>query len=328
MTLRAALALALALLGAPALADTERALAEHVLPGHAAFAEAAGALEAAAEADCRAEAVRPAFEAAFDAWMGIAHLRLGPTEAAAPAIAFWPDPSGATQRAVSDLLAAADDAALDPARMARASVAGRGLLALDRLLADPDLAGYGPDDHACRLVEAIAADLAAQARALEAEWTGFAETMRSAGEPGNDRFLAPREASGALYTQLVAGLTFDRDERLGRPMGTLDRPRPTRAEAWRSGRSVPNLAGSLAALRDLARALAPGAIPETEAAFEAALEAAGRLGDPGLQDLDDPQAWLRADAVRSRLDETLAAVDAEIGAPSGLSAGFNSQDGD
>lgn len=325
---RAALALALALLAAPAPADTERALADHVLPGHAAFAEAAGALETAAEADCRAEAVRPAYGAAFDAWMGVAHLRIGPTEAAAPAIAFWPDPNGAAQRAVSDLLAAADDAALAPERMVQASVAGRGLLALDRLLADPSLAGYGSGDYACRLVEALAADLAAQARALEAGWAGFAETMRRAGEPGNDRFLAPREALGALYTQLVAGLTFNRDERLGRPMGTLDRPRPTRAEAWRSERAVPNLAASLVALRDLARALAPGAIPETEAAFGAALEAVGRLRDPGLQDLDDPQGWLRADAARSRLDEALAAVEAEIGAPLGLSAGFNSQDGD
>ena len=102
---RAPLALAAALLAAPALAGVEEAVDAHALPRVAAFAEAAAALDAAARQDCEAEAVRPAYHDAFDAWMGVSHMRMGPLEedGRALAVAFWPDERDATGRALRAL---------------------------------------------------------------------------------------------------------------------------------------------------------------------------------------------------------------------------------
>lgn len=316
----AVLSLATAL---PARADVATVLDRLILPGTRAFAATTSALADAAAADCTPATLLPPYNAAFDAWMAIAHLRIGPGEAAAPTIAFWPDPRGATPKALAHL--AQDPAARldDPTAFAQTSAAARGLLALDALLAAP------PPGDACGLTRAVARDLAAQADALDTAWRdSFAATLRSAGQPGNATYLSAAEAARALYTQMQTGLAFVADARLGRPLDTFDRPRPARAEAWRTARSLPNITGSLIALRDLARTLAPGPIPKTEAAFDAALAAAARIADPGLQDITDPQAWLRADILRQRVQAIGPLAESEIAAPLGLRAGFNALDGD
>ena len=150
---RASLAAMLAVLAAPALAGVEEAV-DHALPRVEAFAEATASLDAAARADCAPEALRPAYGGAFDAWMGVSHLRLGPLEdeGRAQAVAFWPDERDATGRALGALLAAEDPAAEDPAAFAEVSVAARGLLALERLLFETD---YEDGSYGCALVRAV-----------------------------------------------------------------------------------------------------------------------------------------------------------------------------
>ncbi|MEO1026149.1 MAG: imelysin family protein, partial [Pseudomonadota bacterium] len=64
----------------PALADIDAALNDHILPGHAALVDATANLASAAEADCTPEAMRPAFNAAYDAWIAIGHVQFGPIE--------------------------------------------------------------------------------------------------------------------------------------------------------------------------------------------------------------------------------------------------------
>ena len=125
------------------------------------MAEATATLARAAEADCTAEALRPAYLAAWEAWAPIADLRIGPSEAAALTIAYWPDERGAGARTIRSLLAAEDPAGRDPAAFAEVSAAARGFPALDLLLGDPDLSGYGPGSYACDLVRSAALDLAA-----------------------------------------------------------------------------------------------------------------------------------------------------------------------
>lgn len=326
-----ALALLSCLAAAPVEAGVEEALADHVLPATAAFAEEAARLSERAGTDCRAEAVRPAYYATFDAWAGLSHLRLGPLEedGRALAIGFWPDTRGMVAGTLARLLAEADPALADPDAFAEVSVAGRGLFALERLLHEPEMAQYAEGDYACLLTRAIAADLARMGAEIDAGWRdGFANELRRAGAPGNARFLSEAEALRALYTALDTGLEFAADQRLGRPLGTPDRPRPERAEARRSGRSLRNLTLSLEALRDLARPLSGSPIPQTEAAFERALALAERLDDPALAGAGTPQGRLRLEALQQRIRDIRAAIAAEIGGPSGISAGFNSADGD
>lgn len=316
-------------LAQPALADVDAAIDRHILPALDAFAVAAASLEDAAAGDCRPEAVTPAFHGAFDAWMAVADLRIGPSETGALSIAFWPDARGSTRRTLSQMIAGEDPVVFDPAGYAEVSIAARGLFALEMLLFDPAFSGYARGSYACALGQAISADLARQAKALEAAWReDFAATLRSAGEAGNAAYLDESEALRALYTQLLSGLDFTADQRLGRPMGDLGNPRPARAEARRSGRSLRNVLLSVDAAQALAHALADGAPPRTDAAADRIRDLARRISDPAFGDLDDPEARLRVEILQQAVRALRAALEAELGAPFGIAPGFNSQDGD
>lgn len=320
----------LALLTAtPALADVPGAIRDHILPGYDGFAKAADALAAAAQDSCAPDRLTAPFNAAWDAWLAVGHLHLGPAEedGRALAIAFWPDPKALGAKAQRALLTAGPGV-LEPAAFADQSVAARGLSGLERLIFGGLDLPEGSDT--CPLIRASAADLARMAQEVQAGWqgdAGFATALLTAGQPGNTRYLSEAEAKQALFTQLASGLEFVADQRLGRPMGTFDKPRPERAEGRLSGRSVRNVLLSLQALRGLAVALDPEATV-TLAAFDRAIALADRLADPDLSGVADPQGWLKVEilqqAVRAARDATLA----EIAPSLGVTVGFNSQDGD
>jgi predicted lipoprotein len=320
----------LTLLGAsPALADVKATVETNILPGYAAFAAAADRLSQVAAGDCRPDAVRPAYNAAFDAWMPVSGLHLGPAETGALSIAFWPDDRSFTRKTLSRVVAAADPATLDPAAYAGGSIAGRGLFALEMMLYDADFDGYGADSYSCRLVQTIATDLAAQADGLNKAWEQeFAGTLIGAGQPGNATYLSQKEAERALYTQILGALEFDADSRLGRPMGTFEKPRPKQAEAWRSARSLPNILLSARAAVAQATSLAGADLPLTAAAAARVDEVAGHVTDPSFQDLPDPQARLKLEVLQQAVRALSDAIEAEVGSTLGIAAGFNSQDGD
>ena len=327
MTRCLAAALALIATAGAAPAGVPDAVEDHVLPGMDRFAAASRALSDTALADCRAAALRPAYHAAFDAWLGIAHLRFGPLEqeGRALAIAFWPDSRGIVARSTDALIADADRSVDDPQAFAEVSVAARGLFALERLLFEPGMAGYAEDDYRCALARAISVDLARMADAVAQDWRAdHAAAMIAADDT---TYRAPREAQQALYTALTTGLAFNADQRLGQPLGSFDRPRPERAEARHAERSLRNVKLSLVALRDLARALADAPIPQTEAAFETALDATATL-DAVFAGVDDPQERLKVEILQQRIAAISGAIATEIGAPLGISAGFNATDGD
>ena len=311
-------ALALLLLAAPARADVDAALDRHVLPGMDRLAEAAAALAAA---PCEVDALRAGFRDAALAWAAVSHLGLGPAEedGRAKAVEFWPDDRDATARGLR-LLAEGGEAAWTPEAVGRASVAARGLGALERLI-------WEADGAPCGLTLALTADLARTAGAIRDGWRdGFAAAMRGAGEAGNTRFLAPAEAEAALLTALLAGLEWTADARLGRPLGTFDAPRPARAELRRSALSLPMVRASLRALRELAAALAPA--PRTDAALARAVDAAEALDDPAFRGVAEPAARFRVEALETAVREAREIAATEIGAALGVAAGFNAADGD
>jgi uncharacterized protein len=310
------------LLAGPAAADTETVLRDHIRPGHAAFA---GAAKALAQIDsCNPGDLRPAFAAAYDAWMAVAHLHLGPAEedGRALAIHFWPDPKGLGLKAQRALLAG-DTTSLTPEAMAQQSVAARGLPALERLLYPAEAL----PPSACPLILATADDLARMADEMDAAWGPYGDLLLTAGQPGNTAYLSPDEATQALFTQLVTGLEYIADRRIGRPLGTFDKPRPELAEARASGRSQRNLTLSLQALRDLAVDLTPDS-PRTQAAFDHALKLAEGLDDDGFDGIVDPQGWLKLEILQQAVRATRETAIAELAPALGVSLGFNSQDGD
>lgn len=318
--IRPLFALALLALATPARADVTEAVDQVILPGYARFTEATAAL--AALDICDPGPLRAGWNAAFDGWLGVAHLRLGPVEdeGRVLAIAFWPDPKGIGPKQTATLLREADPAKLSPDQIAEQSVAVRGLFGLERLLypAEP-LAG----DYPCALIHALADDLARMAAETEAGWTGgFADQLKNPGT--GQRYLTQTEARQALLTVLITGLEFNADSRINRPKGSFDQPRPERAEARASGRSIRNITLSLQALRELAHALHQD-IPQTEAAFLRALTDAEKAD---LSAVGEPQGWLKADILAQDIHAIRDAAMAEIAPALGASVGFNAADGD
>lgn len=323
--MRLAAAALIACLATPASADVAEVMRDHALPGYAGFADATAALADAAAKDCTPEALRPAFGAAFDAWLTVSHLRLGPVEdeGRALAIAFWPDPKGLGAKAQRGLLLG-DPAALEPAEFAEQSVAARGLSGLERLLwpAEP------PPADTCALIRATAADLARLAAEVQAGWQhGFADALLTAGQGGNTRYLSQTEARQALFTQLATGLEFLADQRIGRPLGAFDKPRPERAESRASARSQRNIVLNLKGMRAMAAAL-DGSAAQTLAAFDKVIALAEGLPADALQRVDDPQVWLKVQILQERVRALRQTAIAEMAPSLGVGMGFNSQDGD
>lgn len=310
------------LLASPALADTAKVVTDHARPGYAAFDEAVSRL--ADVESCDPAALQPAFQAAYDAWMGVEHLHLGPSEedGRGLAVLYWPDPKGLGLKAQTALLTG-DPAAITVDALGQQTVAARGLAGLERLLYPAEPLPGDP----CPLIQATIDDLARQAEVLATGWGPYGDTLISAGKEGNITFLKPEEATQALYTQLATGLDFIADRRIGRPLGTFDKPRPDLAEGRASGRAQANITLSLQALRALTVALEPES-PKTLAAFDRAIELAQKLDDPNLDKIADPQGWLKLQIVQQAVQATRDAAIAEVGPALGVELGFNAQDGD
>lgn len=328
LTLAAAIALAL-----PAFADErlESVVDGHILPRFHTLDTTAAALSADATADCTPDTLKDAYGAAFDAWIGVSHLRFGPMEDGdgAFALAYWPDPRGAAPDALRRMILTEDPAVKDPAAFAQVSVAGRGLYALEYLLYDDEFLTLGAAPYRCDLIRAVATDIAANAATVRAAWEGgFADALEDAGK--NDRFRTYGEAMQELLQAILGGLDQTAEVRLERPMGTFDEPRPTRAEARRSGRSLRHVVLSLQATRDLAARIAPpGPVAEaTDATFARALTLADGLDDPTLAGVADPQGRLRVEILLTAVKAIIDTVNTQLGPALEVTLGFNAADGD
>lgn len=326
---RGALAgLALALWPLSAGADLAEAVEDVITPAYARLADRGAALARAAWEDCSPEALHAPFAALWDEWAYIDFLRLGPVEedGRALAMSYWPDAKASGRRAQQALLQGGDLAILtDPARFADLSVALRGLAGLERLIYPSKLTGA--PDALCAMRRATADDLARMTGEIRDDWPAYAALLLTPGSPGNSTYLSTDEARQALFTQVITGLESLATTRLGRPLGSFDRPRPDRAEAIASGRSLRNVTRDLEGLRDLALALHPDA-PVTQAAFARALKLAAELDDPVFAGVGDPQGRLRVEILQQAVTAARDAVMGEAGVALGLSVGFNSRDGD
>lgn len=309
--------------------DLKGIVERHVVPRYQTLADEATDLADAASQDCSAESVDllAAYHETFDAWVAVSHLRFGPSEVGdrAFAIAFWPDPRGSTPKALAALIRAEDPAVFDREEFADVSVAARGLYALEFLLFDAQFSDAEKGDYHCALVKALTADISASTNAILAGWQdGYADLMA---RPGNDTYRTATEAAQQLFTSLSTGLEFTANTRLGRPMGTFERPRPKRAEAWRSGRSLRHVVLSLKSTRDLA-ALISMKDPEVAEAFEAAIAKAEGLNDPVFASIANPQERIRVEALQQSINTIRQLLAEKVGPSLGIAAGFNALDGD
>ena len=307
---------------------------DHILPRFETLGSTSQALADAAMQDCdpTSDTFRDAYNTAFDAWVSASHLRFGPTEVddRAFALAFWPDSRGATPRALATLVADEDPIGLDAQGYSEVSIAARGFYALEFLLYDDDLMKAGDSAYHCTLVQTVTADIAATSSAIFEDWgTNHVDVLLSPGPEATYR--SDEEVLQEMLRALSAGLQFTQDSRLGRPLGTFDRPRPTRAEARRSGRSSQHVVLSLMSLQDLASHLAvfDASLSDTlNRQFEDALGKLANLNDPVFAGVADPQTRLKIEVISQAVGTIRTTVQTELGPTLGVAAGFNSLDGD
>jgi len=304
----------------------------HILPRYEALKETTTAFSETAKLDCLpvSEPLRTAFNEAFDDWIAVSHLRFGPSETddRAFAIAFWPDPRGSTPKTLGRLLSAADGAGLNVEDYTDVSIAARGLYAMEFLLYDEALREVGEEDYRCSLIQTVAADIAESANAIADDWeVDFSETLLSP----SGLFKNDQEVIQELFKALTLGFQFSSESRIGRPLADLDRPRPRRAESWRSGRSSRNIEVSMATMADLAERLSadsPDLQPRFADSFERAQTALTNLDDPIFRDIGDPVAWFKLKDVQTNLNQAWRLAEEELGPTLGVVAGFNALDGD
>ena len=294
-------------------------LDDHILPRFAALSVATSALAEAQNCD-----IMDKWNTAAAAWIAVSHLRFGPSEAEnrAFALAFWPDPRGSTPKSLVDLLADDDPVIVD------ASVAGRGFYAMEFLLFD---LAFSEANGRCDLVAALARDAHTTVQEIEKDWQNrYAELMRNT---GNDTYRNDTEALQELYKSLTSGLDFTASMRLGRPLGTFDRPRPLRAEMRRSAQSLNNIAVSLRSLEELAFILSAD---EPDAAigikFNEAMSAWNSVesleGSDDLSVVTVHTSRLKVETLQQRIFDIRVFLSENLGPELGVIEGFNSLDGD
>lgn len=351
------LALAAAAAAAPAQAIDYTGLNEavvdsYVLPRYAAFAGAAAELEASLNQSCadgrlEAEESAEALHTAMDAWMEVQHLRFGPAMLFLryERIEFWPDKRGTTRRHMAQVLSERDPAALEPHTFANGSVAVQGFPALERLMFDSDEDVWATP-FGCQLVNAIGANLNSIASGLLSDWrdgeTPYAQVVKTAAE-GNESYFDAKEAALEFAKALRGALLLVEDYKLDRPLGDdPDSVRTTRAESWRSARSLRNVRHNLESARALYRETRPVSFSsllraqpkgeELDAAISAALDrlvaAAAAEPDSLAAALEAPDGWQKLDAIRVETRQLLELLGGPLSEVLDLPIGFNSYDGD
>lgn len=337
---RLALGLLLAIPASPPLADqapSDEARQQWHLAigqGYAHLADAAEALAADATAYCQAPtpARRNTLEAhwldAYRAWQAVRFIDFGPIEQQSRGwqLQFWPDNKNLVGRQLGALLNA--EATTDSQAIAAAGVAVQGFPALEYLLFDERLVTPDAliDAHACALLESIASHVATTGEALADDWQAFGEHYRT----------TPSYTSATLQAALQALETLE-IKRLGEPLGLAGTPaNGYRAEAWRSGQTLPLIEASLAGLE---AAFLPGVRPllteaghaELAGRFATALDEAQRLAAslaPGLAPaLEDEDAFATLQGLYVRVSQLVWLGD-EVAGALGLVRGFNASDGD
>lgn len=314
-------------------ATVARGVAEHVLPKVAAFAAATAELETAAQAcETGPDTIQAPFHQAMDDWTRMSHLRFGPTETEdrAFAIAFWPDGRGKTPKALTALLLADNLVSRDPAAFQEISIAARGLYALELMLFDDRLSTTATALARCRLILAIARDLASNAHGIAEDWRkSYAQELTQPSPEG--RYRSDQEATQELFKAVSLGLQFTAETRLGRPLGSFERPRPNRAELRRSGRSMRQVQMALEGTGELALILAqdvPGLKQRLADIYGATLALINELDDPVFAGVSRIQGRLRVEIIQQSIGQIRDLVTLELGPALGVGEGFNALDGD
>lgn len=328
-----------------------RTVKGYIVPAHSELERATGALDAASKVYCaapdagRRNGLADDFGKVLTAWAGVDFLRFGPMarDGRYERFAYWPDVHGTGTRQLRRFLATRDQKLLDPGALARQSAAVQGLPALEQLLysgtsalteADP------PDAFRCALAVAVTGNLHDIAGAALADWQkadGWAALLAFPG-PANPVYRTHAEAMTEVLKGVLTGLEQTRDQRLLPAVGaSLADAQDSRAPYARSGRTLGYFAAEATALRRYVDASGIlGLLPGDQKGYGASVAFEFGNLDAALASAGPDIAAALADGkTRSRLVYAGIVLQSlrdlfqrHVALATGLTAGFNSMDGD
>lgn len=328
------------------------AVSKVIRPGYQALAEQTAILEKKTDALCAAPSeaalqnVRAAYAETVARWSRVEIFRFGPVnhEHRYERLFFWPDPKGIGLRQVQRALVNNDESVTTRETLAEKSVALQGLPAFEYLAygkeADALAEDGGKDAFRCRFAAAIAANMAAISKELEAAWDEDAPFTKDFLDPGpNDPlYRAPKDVTLELFKAFSGGIELVRDQKLGKPLGESEaRARPRLAAFWRSDLAFANMTGNLEAVRALFvdggfAAIVEGESPGVEKSILFDLYRVIKILDaekaPIAEAVREPAQRNKLEALRVALKSARETASTLIAQGAGLSFGFNAMDGD
>jgi len=249
---------------------------------------------------------------------------------------FWPGRKGVAERQLRALLRSTDLNRLSAGTLAEKSVAVQGLTALERLLFDVD---HQPIETGapCVLIPVIIENVANMAGELETLWHSDSGVVQALLQPQSDSplFRDVEDVTRSVFTQVKVGLDVVLEEKL-RPLLSNDPKRVLQAPLWLSQRTVPMLTGNIRSLQAL---LFDSGVLDDEN-IEQELSVEFQYLESVLADLKPIVYFVEPDGKLTKevrvLMHKLAAVlagvrytiDTHFSQVLGISAGFNSADGD
>lgn len=336
---------------APALvSDTDfaREAVESVYqPGFTRFSQVSGQFLRAARKACQRPSAESLvelhirFEATVAAFSAVELFRTGPMleDNRQNRLFYWPDKRRVGERQMRELLADAGASTLTAEDVSGKSVTLQGLPALERLLYGKSTSQHlaqSSDAPDCRVVAAIADNLHTMAMALDQGWQSDSALVQSMLQPasGAEHFRTDEEVLRSLVTQIVVAIDVVLDRKIDAL--TNENAHLQQAPLWQSGQTLAMIRFNLDSVRalsvDTGLASAGDLTNELEFEFRSADQLLQKLQElPALINdkgrlTDDAQSLLRT--LTAVVDGIKVTLNDRFTTALGMTAGFNSEDGD
>ena len=224
-----------------------------VLPAYRSFHRSADNLNTLSRNFCEQitvdnlSALRGGFSDLIDQWAAIQHFQFGPVEFLFRwnRIQYWPDKHNVVSKQLREFLKRKNRKVLLPENFSGTSVGVQGVGALERLIfVDQALEKFTDNSegrYRCLLLQAISVNIRTIAYEILDDWENGDDSFYSmidTAKDGNDFFDSSAEVNREIMKNLRTALLTVAELKLGRPLGNGEKPRPRRAELWRSQKSL------------------------------------------------------------------------------------------
>ncbi|MCK5902595.1 MAG: imelysin family protein [Cocleimonas sp.] len=317
---------------------------QFAIPAYQALEKKSAALLKQSDAFCQNpddqafESLRSRFHQTMDAWQVAQILRSGPAMESLffYRLEMWPDRSNAAAKHLRKLIKEANPDHLKAEKFRQSSTAIQGLSAMERILyrkesTSSDFQTKGRANFKCQLVQAISQNVHFIATELLKQWQTDYRALIAKPSKDNKQFDTDKAVTAQFLNDLNTQFQVISTQKFKRPLDG-EHFRLTRAESWRSQRSLRNILLNVEALHTLYQAGFASHIKDKtlltkqQALFEQSLSLGQSLQHP-LQVAHDKhqpalQAWMKV------IGALQASINSELPTAIDIPLGFNSLDGD